>query len=419
MYIIILRSIKCQIKTYQQRNIYCLVIISTLTLGMNKSEEDVDGKIFTNIYIQNVDVGSMTIKQAKDKISLFYSTKPINIKYCEKIWSIDPESIRLKYNIDESINMAYKYTRSSDTKQNIKRMFNLKFKEKHNINITSTYDEVELSNILDRICKEINVKVKQASIEIKDSGEIVKSNSSDGKEVDIIKLKEDIYEIINSKKIKDINLVVKTIKPTIKTEDIDSINTILGQYSTSFNDHTSRGSNIHVAGKSTSDILIMPGENFSYNKATGARTWSNGYKTAKVIVGGKYVNGEGGGVCQVSTTIYNAALISGMEIEEVHNHTFPSRYAPRGKDAAVSYGYTDLKFKNPFSHPIYIKNIVNHGAITSKIYGCSQDREKLYIKTEERHEKDKIKVKTYRIYLDEENNKIREELISESKYKKH
>lgn len=399
--------------------IFCLVIISTLTLGMNKSEEDVDGKIFTNIYIQNVDVGSMTIKQAKDKISLFYSTKPINIKYCEKIWSIDPESIRLKYNIDESINMAYKYTRSSDTKQNIKRMFNLKFKEKHNINIISKYDEVELSNILDRICKEINVKVKQASIEIKDSGEIVKSNSSDGKEVDIIKLKEDIYEIINSKKIKDINLVVKTIKPTIKTEDIDSINTILGQYSTSFNDHTSRGSNIHVAGKSTSDILIMPGENFSYNKATGARTWSNGYKTAKVIVGGKYVNGEGGGVCQVSTTIYNAALISGMEIEEVHNHTFPSRYAPRGKDAAVSYGYTDLKFKNPFSHPIYIKNIVNHGAITSKIYGCSQDREKLYIKTEERHEKDKIKVKTYRIYLDEENNKIREELISESKYKKH
>lgn len=399
--------------------ISCLVIISILTLGMNKSEEDVDGKIFTNIYIQNVNVGSMTIKQAKDKISLLYSTKPIKIKYCEKIWSIDPESIRLKYNIDESINMAYKYTRSSDTKQNIKRMFNLKFKEKHNINITSTYDEVELSNILDRICKEINVKVKQASIEIKDSGEIVKSNSSDGKEVDIIKLKEDIYEIINSKKIKDINLVVKTIKPTIKTEDIDSINTILGQYSTSFNDHTSRGSNIHVAGKSTSDILIMPGEIFSYNKATGARTWSNGYKTAKVIVGGKYVNGEGGGVCQVSTTIYNAALISGMEIEEVHNHTFPSRYAPRGKDAAVSYGYTDLKFKNPFSHPIYIKNIVNHGAITSKIYGCSQDREKLYIKTEERHEKDKIKVKTYRIYLDEENNKIREELISESKYKKH
>ena len=399
--------------------IFCLVIMSTLTLGMNKLKENVEGQIFKNIYIQNIDVGSMTTKQAKDKIYSIYNIKPINIKYGEKIWSIDPESIKLKYDIDQSIQNAYKYTRSNDTKQNIKRMFNLSFKEKYNINITSTYDEVALSNILDGICKDINVKVKQASIEIKDSGEIVKSPSKDGKEVDIIKLKEDLYEMINNKKIKDIDLVVKNINPSIKTEDVDSINTILGQYSTSFNDHTPRGSNIYVAGKSTSEILIMPGETFSYNKATGARTWSNGYKTAKVIVGGRYVNGEGGGVCQVSTTIYNAALISGMEIEEVHNHTFPSRYAPRGKDAAVSYGYTDLKFKNPFSHPIYIKNIVNYGAITSKIYGCSQDREKLYIRTEEKHEKEKIKVKTYRIYLDEENNKIREELISESKYKKH
>ena len=156
---------------------------------------------------------------------------------------------------------------------------------------------------------------------------------------------------------------------------------------------------------------------FSYNKATGARNWVNGYKSAKVIIGGKYVNGEGGGVCQVSTTIYNAALLSGMRIEEVHNHTMPSRYVPRGRDAAVSYGYTDFKFKNPYSHPIYIKNIVSNGAITSKIYGCSQDREKLYIKTEEKIEKTNITVKTYRVYLDEENNKIREELIATSKYK--
>ena len=177
--------------------------------------------------------------------------------------------------------------------------------------------------------------------------------------------------------IKDIYLPVKVIKPKINTSDVKSINAILGQYSTSFNDKSSRGNNIYIAGKSTSDIVIMPNETFSYNSATGPRTWSNGYKSAKVIVGGKYVNGEGGGVCQVSTTIYNAALISNMEIVEVHNHTYPSRYAPRGKDAAVSYGYTDLKFKNPFSHPIYIKNIVNYGAITSKIYGCSQDREKL------------------------------------------
>ena len=182
---------------------------------------------------------------------------------------------------------------------------------------------------------------------------------------------------------------------------------------------TSRGSNIHIAGEQSGNILLMPGETYSYNQATGARTWSKGYKSAPVIVGGKVVNGEGGGVCQVSTTIYNAALMAGLEIDEVHNHTFSSRYTSMGRDATVSYGYFDLKFTNGFSHPVYIKNTVGKGVITSKIYGCREDDERLYIKTETQYLKDKFKVKTYRVYLDEENNIMRTELINTSEYKPH
>ncbi|MBO3446032.1 VanW family protein [Clostridium sp. CCUG 7971] len=409
--------IKQRIITKKLIFLFCLFIISTLSLGMNKLEDNLDGKIFKNIYIENIDVGKMNIHEASKQISNTYKLKPINIKYISKKWTINPKDIKLDYNIDKSLQNAYSYTRSDNSKENLKRIFNLTFKEKYKIELIATYDEIALSKLIENISKEINREVKQASIQVTESSQILKTPSKEGIEVDIVKLKEEIYNMLDKKDIKEIELPTRIIKPTTTTEDVDSVNTILGQYSTSFNDNTPRGSNIHVAGQSTSDILIMPGETFSYNKSTGARTWSNGYKTAKVIVGGRYVNGEGGGVCQVSTTIYNAALLAGMEIEEVHNHTFASRYAPRGKDAAVSYGYTDLKFKNPFSHPIYIKNIVSNGAITSKIYGCKQDREKLYIRTEEKYNKDKINVKTYRIYLDEENNKIREELIAESKYK--
>ncbi|EPZ54069.1 vanW like family protein [[Clostridium] sordellii ATCC 9714] len=234
----------------------------------------------------------------------------------------------------------------------------------------------------------------------------------------MVDLKENIYNMILYKNLKDIDVKIDSTTPKVLTSDVESINTVLGQFSTTFNHTTSRGSNISIASNSTSDILLLPHNEFSYNNATGSRTWHNGYKSAKVIVGGKYVNGEGGGVCQVSTTIYNAALISGMDIQEVHNHTFISRYAPAGRDAAVSYGYTDFKFINPFKHPIYIKNIVNNGVITSKIYGCNEDREKLYILTKNNYEDDKIKVDTYRIYLDEEGNKIREELISKNVYRK-
>ncbi|RDY22547.1 hypothetical protein CHF27_012870, partial [Romboutsia maritimum] len=387
------------------------------SLGMNKHNLIEDNKIYKNIYIQNVDVGGSTLKEAKDKINNKYKLKPMKIIYKNKFWNIKPEEIDLNYNIEKALNEAYLYTRSNDKLENLKRYINLTCSKKYNINLQATYNEYKLSNVIQKISSEIDVKVKQASLKIKDSGEFVITSSKEGIEVDFIKLKEIIYNMILNKNIKDINLPINVIKPHISTEDIKSIDSILGQYSTSFNDHSARGENIYIAGESTSDIIIMPQDVFSYNKSTGERTWTNGYKTSKIIVGGKYVNGEGGGVCQVSTTIYNAALLSGLQIEEVHNHTFPSRYAPRGRDAAVSYGYIDLKFKNPYSHPIYIKNIVKNGAITSKIYGCSQDIEKVYIKTEEKHEKDKILVNTYRIYLDEENNKIREELISNSKYK--
>ena len=258
-----------------------------------------------------------------------------------------------------------------------------------------------------------------ATFYVEPSGEIKRSESKEGRDVDISKLKDDIYNMINKKKIKDINLPVLTLYPKTSTKQVKSINSILGQFSTSFNDSTSRGSNIHVAGESTSDVLLMPGETFSYNKKTGARNWVNGYQSAPIIVGGKVVNGEGGGVCQVSTTIYNAALLSGLTIDEVHNHSLPSRYAPRGRDATVSYGYTDLKFTNPYTHPVYIKNIVGNGAITSKIYGCSLDRERIVIRMEEEYLKDKITVKTYRLYLDEENNVMRRELVNTSIYKTH
>lgn len=397
--------------------ILSLSIMLILTTGISTKKDDFSGKIYKNIYIEELNIGKMKINEAKDVVNEKYLLKPIYIKYKDKIWCINPEDIELTYNINEAIKNAYLYTRNDNKLENIKRKCSLELNKEYNIKLNVTYNESKLSEQLSYIQRDINKQVKQATIEISDNGQMIATKSKEGLEVDIISLKEQIYDMIKNKDIKNINLPVKIIKPIITTEQVKSINTILGQFSTSFNEHSSRGSNIYVSAKSTSDILIMPGDTFSYNKATGARTWSNGYKTAKVIVGGKYINGEGGGVCQVSTTIYNAALMSGLEIQEVHNHTYPSHYVPKGRDAAVSYGYIDLKFKNNFAHPIYIKNIVSNGAITSKIYGCSQDREKLYIRTQESHEKDKIIVKTYRVFLGEENNKIREELVSENKYK--
>lgn len=394
-----------------------IIIIAFSTVGI--APADKDKKIHKNITIENISVGKLTKEEAVNMLKKTYPLDNFNINYNNESWTIKPEDIELNFHIEERVDEALNYTRNKSIWNNIKRKGKLNINKPYNIKIKATYNEVKLSKQLEKIYEKINIEAVDATFYVEPSGEIKRSESKEGRDVDISKLKDDIYNMINKKKIKDINLPVLTLYPKTSTKQVKSINSILGQFSTSFNDSTSRGSNIHVAGESTSDVLLMPGETFSYNKKTGARNWVNGYQSAPIIVGGKVVNGEGGGVCQVSTTIYNAALLSGLTIDEVHNHSLPSRYAPRGRDATVSYGYTDLKFTNPYTHPVYIKNIVGNGAITSKIYGCNLDRERIVIRMEEEYLKDKITVKTYRLYLDEENNVMRRELVNTSIYKTH
>jgi len=392
-----------------------IMIIGFSSLGLAPKENE--KKIHSNITIQNIDVGKLTEKQAINKLKSTYPLKDFSITYNKEKWTIKPESIDLNYHIEEMVKEAFNYTRSSSTIENIKRKSKLNLKKEHNIKLKATYDEIKLSKKLEVICNKINVDAVDATFRVELTGELKTTESKEGREVDLSRLKEDIYDMINKKKIEDINLPVITLYPKVSTKQVKRINSVLGEFSTSFNNSTSRGSNIHVAGQQTSDILLMPGDTFSYNKCTGARNWVNGYKSAPVIVGGKVTNGEGGGVCQVSTTIYNAALMSGLTIDEVHNHSLPSRYVQRGRDATVSYGYTDLKFTNHFTHPVYIKNIVGNGAITSKIYGCNLDREKIIIKIVEEYTKNKITVETYRLFLDEENNIMKKELVNTSSYK--
>ena len=394
-----------------------IIIIAFSTVGIAPVYKD--KKIHKNITIESISVGKLTKEEAVNMLKKTYPLDNFNINYNNESWTIKPEDIELSFHIEERVDEALNYTRSKSIWNNIKRKGKLNINKPYNIKIKATYNEVKLSKQLEKIYEKVNVEAVDATFYVEPSGEIKRSESKEGRDVDISKLKDDIYNMINKKKIKDINLPVLTLYPKTSTKQVKSINSILGQFSTSFNDSTSRGSNIHVAGESTSDVLLMPGETFSYNKKTGARNWVNGYQSAPIIVGGKVVNGEGGGVCQVSTTIYNAALLSGLTIDEVHNHSLPSRYAPRGRDATVSYGYTDLKFTNPYTHPVYIKNIVGNGAITSKIYGCNLDRERIVIRMEEEYLKDKITVKTYRLYLDEENNVMRRELVNTSIYKTH
>ena len=119
----------------------------------------------------------------------------------------------------------------------------------------------------------------------------------------------------------------------------------------------------------------MPGKEFSYNKVVGERTTKNGFKEAIIYADGELDYGIGGGICQISSTLYNSVLLANLEIVERKNHSMTVSYLPIGCDATVSYGSVDFKFKNSRSYPIKISATVNTGVITISVCGIKEENE--------------------------------------------
>ena len=171
---------------------------------------------------------------------------------------------------------------------------------------------------------------------------------------------------------------LKITSPTVTTNQIgkEAFPDLLATYSTTYNTgNVNRSTNIKLASAKIDGIVVMPGETFSYNSTVGKRTAAAGFKSAAIYAGGEVTTGIGGGICQVSSTLYNSVLLSNLEIVERYNHGFNPGYVPAGRDATVSWGGPDFKFKNSRNYPIkiYCKN--SGGKLTVTIYGFKEQNE--------------------------------------------
>lgn len=136
-----------------------------------------------------------------------------------------------------------------------------------------------------------------------------------------------------------------------------------------------RSTNLRLACEKINGVVVLAGETFSYNNTLGPRTAAAGYKNAKIYENGSVVDGLGGGICQISSTLYNAVLLANLEIVERRNHQFVTSYVPAGRDATVVYGATDFKFKNTRTYPVRIIASAQNGIATVSIYGIKEENE--------------------------------------------
>lgn len=167
-------------------------------------------------------------------------------------------------------------------------------------------------------------------------------------------------------------------KPKVTIDQIgseafpDQLATFTTRYDVS---DTNRTTNLVIACQKINGKVVLAGETFSYNKALGPRTAAAGYKNGKVYEGGEVVDGIGGGICQISSTLYNTVLMSNLEIVERRNHQFVTSYLPAGRDATVVYGAIDFKFKNTRKYPVKIVASARNGIATVSMFGIKEENE--------------------------------------------
>ncbi len=173
----------------------------------------------------------------------------------------------------------------------------------------------------------------------------------------------------------EVQLSVGTDEPTVKAADLKQIEGLLASYSTRYHpSQRDRSHNLRVACRGVNGTLVKAGEVFSYNKEVGPRLEKFGFREALMFVDGQVEPGMGGGVCQVSTTLYNAALLADMKILRRQHHSRPVVYAPVGRDATVAYPALDLRFRNTSSAPIYIQASVGSNTVDMRIFGAVRDK---------------------------------------------
>lgn len=183
-------------------------------------------------------------------------------------------------------------------------------------------------------------------------------------------------------------LPVTFTKPKVTVDELKNnlFKDTLASSSTSFNtvgtNNANRGVNIRLAMKNINGVILGPGDVFSFNDIVGERTAEAGYQEAHTYVGGKVVDGIGGGICQVSTTLYNSVLFTDLSVTERTNHYFPVHYVKLGRDAAVSFGTVDFKFKNTSKWPVKIEGwVTDNNRINFRILGTKETPNKEIIIT--------------------------------------
>ena len=334
-----------------------------------------NSRFYDNTKINGIDVSNMTMAEAENVVLTDMLTSrsdiEINLSYGDKEWKLKGTDFEVANKIEPYIKKVAAYGKTGNYFQNLSKAKDIK---KNGKDFQISYKCV---------LADVDEKIEGIIDEVERSQEVAKLVFSPNEEeifyVDegkssITVLRDELYKRIDESlqggKVANVEIPIIEISPEFSEEEL--LNSVVkrSEFSTSYaTSSKDRKNNVKKALESFNGLVVESGQTVSFNEVTGARTEENGYKNAHIIYGGVYVDGVGGGVCQASTTLYNALLLAGIQIDEVYHHSLPASYVPLSFDAMVSGNACDLVFTNNLVKPIYIRTLADEERVTVEIYG--------------------------------------------------
>jgi vancomycin resistance protein YoaR len=343
--------------------------------------------LYPNAYkgavVEGVDLSGRSREEVAQLLTLWqkeYHDRTIMLQYEDRIFNVEASTIDLDIDVDAALDEVLNYGRHGSWWERIKQV-RAGIEEGHPITLDIKYNADKLSRLTEQWKGMIERPPSNATFNLA-TGKIVPHEPGYRLESEV--LEPLVLEAFKKAERGPITLPVQVLYPKITVDDITNsgIREILSTYTTIFNrQDVNRTENIKVAARKTNGYILYPGKVFSFNEVVGPREKVYGFKEALEIVDGEFVSGVGGGICQVSSTLYNAVILANLNIVERYNHSKPLSYIPLGRDATVSFGDLDFKFVNNTSGPLMIMAEVDDNKLMIGILGGQPLIEKIEIKT--------------------------------------
>lgn len=356
----------------------CMLVVLTVVLGF-KIQVQADSKeksntISNGIYIEDMDVSGMSQEEATNVIESYLAElgdKTITFVIDSNEVVVSASDLGMEWKNQDVVEDAVNLGKTGNIIQRYKALKDLE-RENKIYPIEISFDQNKIEAVINEKCLAFNVEPIDASIK-RENGKFVVTDGQTGVGVDVlasVKLVEDSLKEWD-KADTSIELAVELVQPKATKDDFEKVNDVLATFTTSYSSSGfARSANIDNGARLVNGTVLLPGETFSTYKAISPFSVENGYYLAGSYLQGQVVDSLGGGICQVSTTLYNAVLRAELEVTERHNHSMIVSYVDPSADAAIAESAgKDFQFVNTTDAPIYIEGITSGKKITFSIYG--------------------------------------------------